>query len=88
MWVAVKSSVLLLAPGTKAGSRIEGFFWRQRTASIYSFRSSLVREPHSFLTEIFLGEHCASIGFVIWGAAAKEGANPTVQGGLGAERAP
>ena len=50
MWVATKSSALLFAPGTTAGSSFDGKVCMQWTALIYSVRSLLLREPHSFLT--------------------------------------
>ena len=44
MCVAMKSSYLLFAPGTRPVGSLEGEFWRQRTASIYARRSGFVKE--------------------------------------------
>jgi hypothetical protein len=62
MWVATKSSALCFAPGTTAGSSFEGKLCMQWTALMYSFRSPLVREPHSFLTLVFADVQAGQVG--------------------------
>ena len=62
MWVATKSSALLFAPGTTAGSSFDGNFCMQWTALIYSVRSPLVREPHSLLTLVLADVQTGQVG--------------------------
>lgn len=61
LWVATKSSCLCFAPGTTAGSSFDGKRCMQWTALIYSVRSHLVREPHSFLTLVLAGVQAGEV---------------------------